>query len=954
MNLYQQFIAKSKYARYLDEKQRREHWPETVDRYFTFMKEHLSDKCSYELPQDLEKELRDAVINLEVMPSMRLMMTAGKACSQQNLTAYNCSALAIDDTKAFDELLYLLMCGAGVGFSVERQFVGCLPEIPEKLYVSDTAISVADSKAGWAKGLRQLIALLYSGEIPKWDLTKLRPKGARLKTFGGRSSGPEPLDRLFNFVVNIFKRAEGRKLNSVECHDICCKIAEVVVVGGTRRSALISLSNLSDDRMRKAKSGDWWNSNLQRRLANNSAVYTEKPEVGLFMQEWLSLYESKSGERGIFNRSAANTQAERTGRRKPYPKGWLVNPCQPEWATVLTPEGIRTLKDIKPGSVIWSGSEWTTVLDKWSTGIKPVYEYHTTSGVFIGTENHRVVQNKVKIEVKDAKSIDSAQGCSPNDIDLCPQDILEGWMVGDGSFHKASNRPLLDIGAKDECIFNSEIAHLVVEKYSAGKYTWITKTTLDSKDLIPLPTRIIPDQFFSGNSLKVRGFLRGLYSANGSICAGRITLKACSKTLILQAQMMLSSLGISSYYTTNKATEVKFENGTYLCKESYDLNIGQYLHKVKFDKLIGFVHPYKNDKLKKILEAGSSRKSRFRSCAIVNIVYVGDYEVSDLTVDTPKHTYWTGGLLVSNCGEVQLRDCGLCNLTESVLRPTDTFDSVKRKVRLAAILGTFQSSLTYFPYVRKTWRLNAEEERLLGVSLTGICDNDLFNNHREEGLDRFLTELRETVISVNKEFSETLGINSSVATTVVKPSGTVSQLVNCSSGIHPAHAPFYIRRVRSDNKDPLTKFMVEAGVPNEKSDANPEGETIFSFPMKTESAMTRKDLSAESHFKLWLMYKKYYTEHNPSITISVKEEEWPKMGSLVWENFEEVLGVSFLPYSDEDHNYTQLPYEEISEQQYKELLVKMPESLDWDSLVEFDDNVEGAQNLACTGGFCEI
>lgn len=627
MNLYQQYIAKSKYARYLDDKQRREHWPETVSRYFQFMDQHLSDMYSYTIPADLRLELEQAVLNLQVMPSMRLMMTAGEAAQRQNLSAYNCAFISVDDPKAFDEAMYILMCGTGVGFSVERQFVNKLPEIPETLYKSDTVIAVKDSKEGWAKALRQLIALLYSGEIPKWDVSRVRTAGARLRTFGGRSSGPGVLEDLFNFFIRVFKGAEGRKLTSIEVHDLMCKIGEVVVVGGVRRSALISLSNLSDDRMRKAKSGEWWVKEGQRSLANNSAVYTEKPDVGTFMQEWLSLYESKSGERGIFNRQAAELNAKRTGRRKDYPDGFGTNPC----------------------------------------------------------------------------------------------------------------------------------------------------------------------------------------------------------------------------------------------------------------------------------------------------------------------------------GEITLRNCGLCNLTEVVIRPEDTWETLGEKVRLATILGTFQSTLTYFPYVRKIWQKNAEEERLLGVSFTGIMDNPLTQKPDVEQL----VELKKFAVDVNKVLAEELGINPSASITCVKPSGTVSQLVSCSSGIHGAHAPYYIRRVRGDNKDPLTQFLKEAGVPSEPCFMRPETTTVFSFPVKAAAnSKLRTDMTALQQLEVWLDYKMFWTEHNPSVTISVKEHEWVEVGAWVYKYFDEVQGVSFLPY--DGHTYRQAPYEEISGVEYVEALNNMPKHIDWDQLIEIQDNVEGVQNLACQGGFCEM
>lgn len=624
MNVYQQFVHKSRYARYLPEKKRREHWSETVSRYVNYMAEKVN------LPNDVKNELFDSIVNLEVMPSMRALMTAGKALDRDNVAGYNCSYLPIDDPKAFDEAMFILMCGTGVGFSVERQYINKLPEIPEKIYNSDTVIIVKDSKEGWAKALRMLIALLYSGEIPKWDVSGLRPAGAVLKTFGGRASGPQPLIDLFKFVVKTFQNAAGRKLTSLESHDIMCKIGEVVVVGGVRRSAMISLSNLSDDRMRHAKAGAWWEANVQRALSNNSAVYTEKPEVGQFMSEWVSLYESKSGERGIFSREASQKVAKRNGRRD-----------------------------------------------------------HT---------------------------------------------------------HEFGTNP---------------------------------------------------------------------------------------------------------------------------------------------------------------------------------------------------------------CSEIILRPYQFCNLTEVVIRADDTEETIARKVRVATIMGTIQATLTHFPYLRKIWQKNTEEERLLGVSFTGIYDNPLMNNYKDEGLAARLERLRKVAIDTNKEWSEKLGINQSVAITCVKPSGTVSQLVLSPSGIHPGHDSFYYRRVRSDNKDPITKHLIEAGVPNEPDITKPDSTTVFTFPMKLpETSVTREHVSAIDHLELWLAYQRHWCEHKPSVTINVKEDEWMRVGAWVFDHFDEVSGISFLPF--DGGSYRQAPYETISQEDYEKSIGTIPTNVDWDALIEADDNVEGVQTLACSAGNCEI
>lgn len=631
MTAYNTFIGKSRYARYLDELGRREHWNETVARYFDFMEKHLATKQNYTLTPELRNELQTAVINLEVMPSMRAVMTAGPALERQNIAAFNCSYLPIDDPKAFDEAMYILLCGTGVGFSVEQQYVSKLPEVPDQLFDSKTTIMVSDSKEGWAKSLRQLLALLYSGEIPRFDVSKVRPAGARLKTFGGRASGPKPLEDLYLFCISKFKGAVGRRLSSLECHDILCKIGEVVVVGGVRRSAMISLSDLSDDKMAHAKAGNWWDGQGQRALANNSATYSETPGIGQFMREWSSIYESHSGERGIFNREASQKQALKNGRR------------------------------------------------------------------------------------------DSEQ----------------------------------DFG-------------------------------------------------------------------------------------------------------TNP------------------------------------------------------------------------------------------------CSEIILRPYQFCNLSSCIVRSEDTIEVLTNKIRLATILGTFQASLTNFPYLRKIWQKNTEEEALLGVSMTGILDNPLLNNPNDELLPERLEKLRGIAVNTNAEFAAAIGINQSVAVTAIKPEGTVSQLCSTASGIHPQHSQYYIRRVRADNKDPLTQFMIESGFVAEPCVMKPESTTVFSFPVAVaEGALLREQLSAIDHLRLWLLFQRHYCEHKPSVTISVKEHEWMDVGAWVFKHFDEVTGVSFLPM--DLGTYRQAPYEECTKEEYEVLKAIVPESVNWDQFLEFDDNVKGAQMLACTAsGGCEI
>ena len=619
---YQNFIALSRYARWKGDA--RETWSETVSRYIDSVVKPKAGDDTY------IKNIEQAILNLDVMPSMRAMMTAGKALERDNTAGYNCSYLPVDDPKSFDEAMFILLCGTGVGFSVERQFISKLPEVPE-LFVSDTIIHVKDSKEGWAKGFRQLLALLWAGEIPKWDVSKIRPAGARLKTFGGRASGPAPLVELFNFAVQTFKAAQGRKLSSLECHDLMCFIGQVVVVGGVRRSAMISLSNLSDDRMRHAKSGQWWETAGHRALANNSVSYTEKPDMETFMREWTALVESKSGERGVFNRQASKIQAAKNGRR-----------------------------------------------------------------------------------------------------------------------------------------------------------------------------------------------------------------------------------------------DANYEFGT------------------------------------------------------------------------------------NPCSEIILRPYQFCNLTEVVVRATDTIEDLERKVRMATILGTIQSTFTKFPYLRKVWTTNTEEERLLGVSLTGIMDNVLMTS-KNVGLAKTLEHLKSVAVETNKEWAERLDIPVAAAITCVKPSGTVSQLVDSSSGIHARHSPYYIRTVRGDNKDPLTNFLKDQGVPSEPCVMKPDTTTVFSFPVQSPAgSITRNDMTAIEQLEMWLAYQRHWCEHKPSVTISVRDGEWMEVGAFVYKYFDEMSGVSFLPHSD--HTYQQAPYQDCIKDEYEELLSCMPKSIDWTKLSDYEkeDNTSGMQTMACTGDVCEM
>jgi len=631
---YQNYIAISRYARWIEKENRRETWGETVERYVSYMERRYEKLTNKKLNKKERDRWVDAITTLKVMPSMRALMTAGPALDKDNVAGFNCSYVAIDNVRTFDEIMYILMCGTGVGFSVERQYVDKLPEIAEKFHTTETVIKVRDSKIGWAKSYRELIAMLYAGQIPQFDMSLVRPAGAKLKTFGGRASGPDPLRDLFKFSIETFQKASGRKLNSIECHDIVCKIADVVVCGGVRRSALISLSNLSDIRMRDAKTGQWWDNNPQRSYANNSVAYTEKPDIGTFMKEWVSLYDSKSGERGIFNRVASQKMATRSGRRE-----------------------------------------------------------------------------------------------------------------GD------------------------------------------------------------------------------------------------------------------------------FDFGT------------------------------------------------------------------------------------NPCSEIVLRNKQFCNLSEVVVRPDDTEETLKEKVEIATIFGTLQSTLSDFRYLTKQWKDNTEEERLLGVSLTGIMDNFVLSGgaFNEAVLKSMLVNLKDHAIETNKKWAEMLGVNQSTAITCVKPSGTVSQLVDSASGIHPRYSPYYLRTVRADKKDPLCDMMIDKGFHAEDDVMKPNDTKVIYFPMRSPVESVMRDAkSAIEQLEIWKTYQLYWCEHKPSITVYVKEEEWLQVGAWVYENFDVMSGVSFLPHSD--HSYKQAPYQEVDKKTYQEWVAKTPRNINWMDLTQYEkeDTTTSSKELACTAGACEI
>lgn len=942
MNDYQKMIHQSRYARWNEKLQRRETWEETVQRYMDFW-----DKDGYLKPSEKE-ELRLAILNLEAMPSMRCMMTAGKALERDNVAGFNCSYLPIDNKRSFDELMYILMCGTGVGFSVERQYVNKLPCVAEEFFPTETVLIVRDSKIGWATAFKELVSLLYEGSVPSWDTSKVRPEGSRLKTFGGRASGAKPLEDLFAFTVELFKKAAGRKLSSIECHDLCCKVADIVVVGGVRRSALISLSNLSDDRLRAAKTGQWWETESQRALANNSACYTEKPEFETFLSEWHSLYESKSGERGILSRPAMQKKAAENGRRDPEHE-FGTNPCCFTGdMKLLTEDGYKTFKELEGKDVtIVNAFGDVTEGSVWSSGEKPVVEvkfhHKLNKAPIVCTPDHIfMLSDGEECEAKDLKGkrlMPLVEIHTP----LMKEEFLAGFMLGDASLNRLASET-----HKGLEVYFSKKDHDIAEAYGQEVGTWYSEEAAKIAEYFNLPSEKIGNRGLPVDISTVNG-LAGLYSANGSVIKGaRVSLKSIDKKQIEAVKSVLSVFNIDSYITTNKKKLNNFPNGEYECKESYDLNISKYDSLQTFSKLISFGQQYKREALKELLYS----KAPSVSC----VKEAGVAEVFDFT---EPETHWgvVEGVVVHN-SEIILRPNQFCNLSEVVVRADDSLDDLKRKVRLATIFGKLQSTLTNFNYLRKIWQKNTEEEALLGVSLTGIMDHQvlsgLMDSSADKISDQWLEEMKQVAIETDAEYSKRFGVNISAAITCVKPSGTVSQLTDTASGIHPRFSPYYIRTVRADMKDPLAQFLKDSGVPCEPDHINPDSVYVFSFPQKApEGAICTKEVTAKQQLDLWLKYYEKWCEHKPSITIYYKDSEFLSLGQEVFNNFDKVSGISFLPYSD--HSYKQAPYQEISKQEYEEFVKKMP-VINWGAFWDYEkeDNTTGTQELACTGGVCEI
>lgn len=943
MTPYEEFIHVSRYARYRDDKGRRETWDETVDRYMDFMVGHLKKKCDYTVPEKEKARVRSFIYDRQSLPSMRALMTAGPALERSNIAGFNCSALPIDHPRSFDEVLYILMNGTGVGFSVESKYVSKLPEVAENFHHTDTVITVADSKEGWARSYRELLSLLWTGSVPAWDVSRVRPAGARLKVFGGRASGPAPLEDLFTFTVDLFQKAAGRQLTTLEAHDLVCKIASVVVVGGVRRSALISLSDLSDDRMAKAKSGNWWEHSSQRALANNSVVYTCKPDTGSFMQEWTNLYLSKSGERGMLNRAASQRQAAKYGKRS-KDIAFLTNPCISFDTLLLTSDGLRKIGDLAETGErfeIFNGDGQYSSSVAWETGVKPVFRVGLSNGMTIDlTGNHTIEVMEKKYPSQDTycvpveRTVEElsvgdrilpmvgspwAGGVSVDDTLATSLGILfgDGYREGDKNAAISTREPevlaqLSDAfgdrfvpSGKDGLVWRIKGARADLDKFGIS--------------LAPLPERVFPEALFTWTAQSARAFIRGMFSANGGAMPkhNRIDIKATCLPMIRDLQRMMSGLGFSTYITTNKPMEIEWDNGT------YTLNVGT--------------------------------KAGRRTVKVVSIEPIGEQPVYDFN-ESKTHWGWANGFKVHNCSEIILRPYQFCNLSTVVVRPEDTLDDLKEKVDVASILGTWQSTLIDFKYLRRIWQKNTEEEHLLGVSMTGQFGHPVLSGQKSlETLGEWLDELREVAVATNADHAKRIGIDASAAITCVKPEGSGSQLVGAASGMHPWHNDYYVRTIRADKKDPLTRFMSDAGVPVEDDVYNPEHTSIFSFPMAApEGALTRKDLTAIQHLELWLLYQDHWCDHKPSVTISVHEDEWMAVGAWVWEHFDVLSGVSFLPYSE--HIYKQAPYQDIDRDEYEARVYEMPNRIDWDalSLYESGDQTTGSQELSCVAGNCDI
>lgn len=948
---YQTYIATSRYSRWLDNEQRREMWPETVARYFDFMAEHLEENNSYKLEPGLRSELEDAVLGLQVMPSMRALMTAGPALKRNNVAGYNCSYLPVDSLRAFDEAMFILMCGTGVGFSVESRYVDRLPIVNEHFEKSPTKIIVADSKEGWCRALRELIAMLYAGQIPSWDVSQVRKAGERLKVFGGRASGPEPLVELFEFVTRTISGAKGRRLTTLECHDILCYIGQVVVVGGVRRSAMISLSDLNDDRMRLAKSGNWWERNGQRALANNSYVIESKPDVSTFLGEWHSLYDSHSGERGIFSREAARKQVAKTGRRD-VDHEWGTNPCVPAGTLILTDKGYVEIDSVVGQAVnVWNGETFSEVTP-FSTGINPLTTVSFSDGTSLRcTPYHTfVLAGGVRVLAEELTVGDRLEKFSmpvvEDGFDFSVDAYSQGFYSGDGNTNMTRSWVY---GPKMVCE-----PRLVGECVPDGsdnlrdRHVW-KHGPMYSKLWVPV----------NGNKTYCLNWLAGLLDSDGTVTrdinGNGLQIGSVEKEFLLEVRLMLTRLGVQAKVVKGSVAGMRsMPNGKgghedYDCKATWRLLIGN----TDTHHLVNL--GLTTERLEIHNKPPQRDARRFVTVESVQHPNWADAEETFCFNEPLAHRGTFDGIVTGQCSEIILRPYQFCNLSEVIVRENDQTRELMEKARLSSILGTFQSTLTNFKYLRNIWKKNTEDERLLGVSMTGILDNTFMSNQVGGNLKGALEFIRKEVVDVNLEFSKLLSISQSVATTCVKPSGTVSQLTNAASGIHARHSPYYIRTVRSDIKDPITQFLKDQGVPFEACVMQPANTVVFSFPQKSpEGAITRDALSAIEHLDLWLSYQRHWCEHKPSVTITYRDDEFMDIGAWVWKHLDEVSGISLLPHSD--HVYKQAPYQECTKEEYEAMLERMPKAIDWSLLRNYErtDMTTGSQELACVAGGCEI
>ena len=946
---YSNFIAKRTYTRWLDDEKRRESWDEAVQRYSDFFEPKVPASLL-----DAYKEAIELKKNKQVMGSMRALWSAGPALEENNFAGFNCCYIALNSIDKFGEILYLMMHGCGVGFSVERQYVSKLPEVPENFEeLGTTAWIVADSKLGWKEAVDFCVNSIYNGLIPTFDYSLVRPKGARLKTFGGRASGPEPLKQLMSFIIRICKNARGRKLNSIEVHDIATMVGECVVVGGVRRSACISFSNLSDNRMKHAKDGQFWLENPQRRMANNSIAYTEKPESALFMEEWLNLIRSGSGERGIYNTVSAREKADRFNRMDGDVRS---NPCFTGDMRLYTIDGYKSFESLENQEIeivdifgepakskVWcSGEKETVEISFWNKEFDSIR--CTPDHVFLLADTRECqAQNLKGYRIMPFFT-------TKKYFDRLP--FMAGFIQGDGNTSRLLSKDHagieINIGINDgdiatllELEVKGRTCYSIEAKEIAKKYNLSSNT---------LPTRNFPEYSFS--TIELMNFLSGLYSANGSIIKNnRVAFKTTNKTLADKLQDILYKyLNIESYITTNKLKNIKFDNGIYECRESYDLNINKLKSIIMFAKYISFAQKYKQEALNTLIKTKAPVVKSVKN-SIIEKVY-------DFT-ESKYHWGIVEGIIVHNCGEALLMDRQCCNLTEVVVRPEDTKEDLEEKIRAAVLLGCIQSTLTHFPNVSPLWKENAEKERLIGVSLTGVCDSPLFKKVNDKTC-KMLRELKKFAHKCSEEFAKELGIVAPKQVTLVKPSGTVSQLCNCSSGIHARHSDYYIRRVRVTAKDPIAHLLMSKNVP-----CNPEvGSTwedyntlVFDFPIKSpRGSLNRDDFSALEQLEYWKMFNDNWCDGNPSVTISCKDDEWVEVGAWVYKNWDAVCGLAFLPY-DGSH-YPLSPYESISKEEYYDYCKPWTKiNIDFDAELnqfELEDNTEGAQTLSCTGISCEI